>query len=260
MELKEFIESGMLESYLLGTATAEEIRMVNSMMAKHPEVKSELDSIEKTLLNIAKTNAPDPSQKVKEKILQEIHSTTNVTPDNNTVPITKNKSLKLLRYGIAASIALLIISITTNIVMMTENIGMQNKLSQLDKQNVYIQNEFNQIQSQYATITHPDCRPVKLKGLDISPESFVTVYWNKPNTSVHLLVNNLVPAPEGKQYQLWAIVDGKPMDAGVFDCTPGAGIQTMKNIPNAQAFAVTLENKGGSPTPTMEAMYVMGEV
>jgi anti-sigma-K factor RskA len=29
---------------------------------------------------------------------------------------------------------------------------------------------------------------------------------------------------------------------------------------NAQAFAITLENKGGSPVPTMENMYVMGGV
>jgi anti-sigma-K factor RskA len=34
----------------------------------------------------------------------------------------------------------------------------------------------------------------------------------------------------------------------------------MKNVQNAQAFAVTLEQRGGSPTPTMEAMYAMGKL
>jgi len=34
----------------------------------------------------------------------------------------------------------------------------------------------------------------------------------------------------------------------------------MKNIPKAQAFAITLEKKGGSVTPTLSAMYVMGKV
>jgi anti-sigma-K factor RskA len=34
----------------------------------------------------------------------------------------------------------------------------------------------------------------------------------------------------------------------------------MKNIPAAQAFAITLENRGGSVSPTMEAMFVMGKV
>ena len=34
----------------------------------------------------------------------------------------------------------------------------------------------------------------------------------------------------------------------------------MKSIGSAQAFAITLENAGGSPTPTMTAMVVMGAV
>jgi anti-sigma-K factor RskA len=34
----------------------------------------------------------------------------------------------------------------------------------------------------------------------------------------------------------------------------------MKNIPRAQAFAITLEKKGGNPTPTMEQMFVMGSI
>ena len=34
---------------------------------------------------------------------------------------------------------------------------------------------------------------------------------------VYLLVNQLPTPDPDKQYQLWAIVDGNPVDAGVFD-------------------------------------------
>ena len=34
----------------------------------------------------------------------------------------------------------------------------------------------------------------------------------------------------------------------------------LKTIPKAEAFAITLEKRGGSTTPNMEAMYVMGKV
>ena len=37
-------------------------------------------------------------------------------------------------------------------------------------------------------------------------------------------------------------------------------VQKMKPFAKADAFAITLEKKGGSPSPTMEAMYVMGKV
>jgi anti-sigma-K factor RskA len=34
----------------------------------------------------------------------------------------------------------------------------------------------------------------------------------------------------------------------------------MKNIPNGQALRITLEKKGGSRAPAMQAMYVLGKV
>ena len=66
--------------------------------------------------------------------------------------------------------------------------------------------------------------------------------------------------PSDKQYQLWAIVDGKPIDMGVFDLQLEVNeLIEIPHIENAQAFAVTLEKRGGVASPTMEAMYVLGE-
>ncbi len=65
---------------------------------------------------------------------------------------------------------------------------------------------------------------------------------------------------QDKQYQLWAIVDGHPVDAGIFDMDKDLSFVKLKTIPKAEAFAITLEKKGGSITPNMDAMYVMGKV
>jgi anti-sigma-K factor RskA len=63
------------------------------------------------------------------------------------------------------------------------------------------------------------------------------------------------------QYQLWALVNGKPVDLGVFDAkADSAGMIKMKAINSAEAFAVTLEPKGGSINPTMEQMMLMGAI
>ena len=63
------------------------------------------------------------------------------------------------------------------------------------------------------------------------------------------------------QYQLWALVDGVPVDLGVFDAEGnGIGFKDMKSIGKAQAFAVTLEPKGGSKNPTLDQMVVMGAI
>ena len=63
------------------------------------------------------------------------------------------------------------------------------------------------------------------------------------------------------QYQLWALVGGKPVDLGVFDKTATDStidMKEMKSLALAQAFAVTLEPRGGSVNPTMDQMMVVG--
>jgi anti-sigma-K factor RskA len=103
---------------------------------------------------------------------------------------------------------------------------------------------------------------VKMTGVATSPDpsSIATVYWNMDSKTVYLFVNQLPKPVVDKQYQLWAIVDGKPVDAGVFDLEEGVSFVKLKTIPKAEAFAITLEKKGGSLSPTMSAMYVMGKV
>ncbi|WP_350340234.1 anti-sigma factor [Paraflavitalea speifideaquila] len=57
------------------------------------------------------------------------------------------------------------------------------------------------------------------------------------------------PAPAGRQYQLWALVDGKPVDAGMLDNCDG--LCQLKNIQQAQAFAITLEKPAEALYPIL---------
>ncbi|RZK28201.1 MAG: anti-sigma factor [Hymenobacter sp.] len=70
------------------------------------------------------------------------------------------------------------------------------------------------------------------------------------------------PLPPGKQYQLWALDNGKPVDAGVLTAatTAGSGLQQMKDIASAQTFAMTVEPTGGSAGPTLTTMTVVGNI
>jgi len=65
------------------------------------------------------------------------------------------------------------------------------------------------------------------------------------------------------EYQLWAMVNGKPVSLGVFgksDSTSNEALVKMPAIQEAQAFAVTIEPMGGSINPTMDKLSVMGGV
>jgi anti-sigma-K factor RskA len=97
-------------------------------------------------------------------------------------------------------------------------------------------------------------RKINLKQLPGGNPAVVELFWNTKTKEVYVGGMQLPEAPSGKQYQLWAIVNGNPVDAGVLS---EAQLQKMKTFEKAEAFAVTLEKEGGSPTPTMEAMVVM---
>ena len=116
-----------------------------------------------------------------------------------------------------------------------------------------------QLEHKLNILRRADTKAIDMKGLGIAPDAKVLVYWNPIEKSTLLSIQNLPVPPKGKQYQLWAIVDKKPVDAGVFmyDAT---AVQEMKAFDHAEAFAVTLEPEGGSTAPTVDKMYVLGTV
>ncbi|HLX91581.1 MAG TPA: anti-sigma factor, partial [Puia sp.] len=125
-----------------------------------------------------------------------------------------------------------------------------------------LQTRLQNYESALNMMKDPAMLTVKMSSVPTSPSpgSMATVYWDTRTKDVYLLANNLPVANAEKQYQLWAIVDGTPVDAGMVDLSAGMSFVRMKNIPRAQAFAITLEKQGGNKTPTMSAMFVMGKV
>jgi len=107
----------------------------------------------------------------------------------------------------------------------------------------------------------PSIKFIELQGKPISPKSNCMICWDKESKQVIVTYANMPKPPEGKQYQLWAILDGKPVDLGVIDMKEAEkGVAHMKNLSRGQAFAITLEKAGGSESPTLEQMYVFGNI
>jgi anti-sigma-K factor RskA len=86
------------------------------------------------------------------------------------------------------------------------------------------------------------------------------VIWDLASRQWHFFAPGLAAAPEGKQYQLWAVVEGKPPIAGptfpVDEHGLGsvvADLPTLKPGVNVKA-VITLEPTGGSPEPTGETV------
>lgn len=263
MTPEELIASGVLEAYVLGEATAEEQRVVEDMRMREPKVREELLALETTLENMALKQAVEPPVRVRARVMGAIGSTNG----QRVVPMTTAPVRKSTNWLMAASVAALIGSFAMNVVLFQRLGRVQEQLAELEQANSVMVQDLNvqkaslqASKEELAVMLDPHRSIVYLKGLDLDPSGGARIYWDPTTHEVHMNVLSLPAPPAGKQYQLWALADGVPIDAGVFNVgADGLGLQKMKPITAAQAFAVTLENAGGVPSPTLSAMYLMGQ-
>jgi anti-sigma-K factor RskA len=271
LNLKEYISSGIVESYVLGLAGPQERAEFESLCLDHPEVRQAREAFEQLLEKQALEQSILPPANLKSKIVAEIEIEKDRGPKYARSKTSPKPVIKAgwVRYFAAASVLLLIGSTGLNFYFLSQYkkyITKYDELLALQGQtataNQALQTKLQDYDQAMRHIKDPVMAIVKLGGVagSPSPHSMATVYWDTLSRDVYLLVNSLPQASQDMQYQLWAMVDGKPVDAGIFDNQEGFALVKMKNIPQAQAFAITLEKRGGSSSPSMDALYVMGKV
>lgn len=270
MNTQEYISSGILELYVLGTLDTSEASDVERKVALYPEVAVELEQLQSTMEGYARAHEVRPPADIKKKLFAEIESQlVKDTLEVKSIPLLKPTNS--FNWLVAASITVACISTALSgyfwskwrnaegllISMQQENmIFAQNANYMIDSSQLVLQ-EKNQY---FSFVTDTATTKVVMKGLPISPSSVALVFWNKSTKEVFLDVKSLPVPPEGMQYQLWALDNGVPIDAGIFDLATAGNMQKLKSINNAQAFAVTLEKVGGSPTPTLEMIHILGTI
>ena len=270
MNVNDIISSGLLDLYVLGKTSEQETAQVLAWKATYPEVAAELLAIENDLEMFDFANAVKPSDNAKQSLFASLKSETStninspalqkVETTNGTIQEAPVVQMNVWKYAAAASVALLIGS----------SIFTYNKYNTLSDKLAKAETEITNQQQQIASLNegiegaaNNSSQQVVLKGTATSPTSTAKIFWVRNTGDVFVEASGLPTAPQGSQYQLWAIIDGKPVDAGmIISDNKGKkyNIQKMKSFGKAQAFAITLEKEGGSPTPTMEKMYVMSSL
>ena len=275
MNLQAYITSGILELYVYGLASPEDIREVEAMTEQHPEVRQEIDAIRQTLEKYSALHGVEPPAGLKDRIIQRLDE----APQGRSraKPINDNPTQQPNHYNYQpktqgeSSIATWILGLSllgacVAVFLFWQqaeraNSQLKSAQAQVEQQRIACENEkakANQVNEQFIALRHRATKPVQMKGTELGGDAFAVVYWNSVKKSALLDVIKLPEPPTDKQFQLWAIVDGKPTDMGVFDIA--AGLQEVPFVENPQAFAVTLEPKGGSKSPTLDQMYVVGNV
>jgi anti-sigma-K factor RskA len=261
VNVQEYISGGIVESYVLGLASPEERVEFERMCNQYPEVLQARNDFELLLEQQAMQNAIAPPPALKQQILDAVSSTdTKVISLSDSV---SSKKINWFKYAVAASIVLLAGSLIWNISQYSRNKKLQASYNELSKEYDSTAIRLDEIEGQLAMLVNPNTKVAAMRGLAPAPSSYATVVWDTTTKDVYLIISNLPKPATDKQYQLWALLDGKPIDLGMIDNDMISGEKKlmiqMKNVSGAQAFAITLEKKGGNPTPQGD-MYVLGNL
>ncbi len=246
MDLKTYIESGVLELYVMQALPDAERKEIESLAAQYPEIQAEIERIEEALHLYALDYAQMPRPNLKHEILSKI-------PD---LPQRKTPVVQFWQWAMAAA---LILAIGSSIWLYSKWTHSAQELEELTIAQQNLEEDCQRTRQQLDILINPNTKAIVMNGTPLSPKSRVKVFWNSAAQATFLSIESLPPAPDGMQYQLWSLVGNSPTSAGVFDSTIGT-LQTMELVANADQFAVTLEPAGGSATPTLERMYVAGKV
>lgn len=271
MNTQELINSGILELYVLGLASPEDVVLVQDALS-NAEVQEEVQRIENTLLNIEAKQTP--SDKVYNKLVGSLDFSEEVNKaevseepadDKAKIIVLQSKAQQYQTWMRAAVVAL-VVSLGLNGLQLNNHKSQIVQIAELQNLNQVLASDIKVVRNDNVHMDNMlsffevgEVQSVKLKCVDKDGKDFGIVYWNMESGKISFNASNLTPLDEEHSYQLWCMVDGKPVDLGVIpnDSVGQDRITMLKDTKISEAFCVTIEPYGGKPQPTLENLFVM---
>jgi cell division protein FtsL len=275
---KDKIEA-LLAGYVLGDLTPEEAELVRQHLILHPELESEVRSLQTTLAllplslneeSASLNNAPDKS--LRTRILTaaetEPQESQSRVSNSNVLPFQQPRRLSLVNkkqktwLGIAGSVAAVLVAtlgfqnyrLTQQLAAVESNISQQEQqVAALQQQLQASKSDLSSYQQVVNLLNQPSNRFLTVKGTSPQmPASGSLVIVPSKDTAL-LALQNLPPLPKGKVYRMWAYVDGQKVDCTRF--TPDTVGQVTQRIPlknwgGTTSVIVTIEPEVGITQPT----------
>lgn len=264
MDIQKYISSGILELYVYGVLSEKESREVSRVLKEYPEVKAEVEEIEKALLTLSSAAAPNNAEHLIASIKEKLTKTSTATAPVAT-PVRK---IGWITYsGWAASLLLLVglfVFFNRTNDLREELSAERARNAQMEEQIANARESAQKAEELLAVIRDRNVERVPLQGQNVAPEAFASVYWNIQENTAYIDAKDLPEPPRGKVYQVWSLTMQPltPTSIGLLDDFEADDnkVFSLENPNQSEAFGITLEPEGGSETPTMEQLYVLGTV
>ena len=241
-KIRIFLDTDLLEKYLLGTTTPEESMQVERYIAMYPEVRKTFDELQENLETFAKLHALKTPEGLKAKIL-------------NRIKAQNTGRRKFQRYAIAASIAALLFAGSSyffwnqNQNLQNENVIVNNRIRTLEED---MKEQLEDVRNQFIVLNNPQTKKYAVNGNKKAKELKAVAYINPVKKLSYINVRNLPNLPDNQCYQMWAEVNGEMVNLGVIKSVDDKDrLRPLPYAENAVSY-ITIEPQGGNDTPTVK--------
>ena len=246
-KLQIFMESGLLDNYILGTTTPNENLEVESFIAEFPEVETEYDRLQVNLEILAKANTVEAPKYILNAIIEEI------TEDAPVVQMFSSPTHKRTPwFSIAASIAALIFAGTAfllyeqNISLVHENQVVVDEIFDLRNDIEDNNNKLENVMLQFMKLNNPETEKYVLRGNSRAKNLKTVAYINAVDKTSMIDVVSLPKLPENQTYQIWAELQDRMVNLGILDESERNKLRTIPYMENALGLSITIEPTAGS--------------
>lgn len=241
-KIKIFLDTDLLEKYLLGSTTDEETIQVERYIAMYPEVKETYDELQENLETYAKMYAINAPEGLKERIIAGIRG-------------EKAGKKRFFQYAIAASFAALLFAAAA-VFFYTQNQSLQEEKDMVSNQIKLLEqdmkDQLEDVRNQFIVLNNPKTKRLNVKGNKKAQELKAVAYINPVKKLSYINVSNLPNLPEDQCFQMWAEVNGEMVNLGVIKESMSQDNLLALPYSDQAVGYITIEPKGGNVTPTVE--------
>lgn len=245
-----FLESGLLEKYVVGDTSHDENDLVESYISKFPEVKSKYEILQDNLEILSELNAVKAPKDSLNFILDAVE-------EGKVIHLHKETKRVRIWYSIAASAAAILFATTAaffffqNQKLIDENQVVVEEIFDLRSDIEYTNKKLESVMQQFMRLNNPETEKYIIRGNKRAKNLKTVAYINPKEKTSMIEVVSLPQLPEEQCYQMWAQLQDKMVSLGILDAA-NTDLRSIPYTENALGFEITIEPKGGNETATVE--------
>lgn len=248
-KLHSFLNSNLLNKYLVGETSSEETKEVEYYINNFPEAAKAYDKLQYNLELIAKAGAVDVPKNVLANILDALEESN----DTKVIQLVQNR--KTPWYSIAASAAAILFAVTSFMLYQkNQNLSNENNIvvdeifdlrSDIENNNA----KLDELSRELNKLNDPDARKYVINGNDRAKDLKTVAYINPVEKTSMIDVITLPKLPKDQHYEIWAELQDRMVNLGILD-ESDRKLRPIPYMEDALALSIKIGNKGDANNTT----------